>query len=113
MKFTLSEGDSSSFLKKFKDNGLILNFLCSEVLVKKTTKSDPDDVSQHRESVRLEPEDQGPPCRLHGAPRSFRAYEADGGSYKWLLPIMVVPGCSCNGGGAPGRHKGCIRGRSE
>lgn len=56
MKFTLSEGDSSSFLKKFKDNDLILDFLCSEVIDKKATDQIRRMLSEHRESVRLEPE---------------------------------------------------------
>lgn len=56
MKFTLSEGDSSSFLKKFKDNDLILDFLCGEVIDKKATDQIRRMLSEHRESVRLEPE---------------------------------------------------------
>ncbi len=56
MKFTLSEGDSSSFLKKFKDNDLILDFICGEVIDKKATDQIRMMLSEHRESVRLEPE---------------------------------------------------------
>ncbi len=55
MQFTMSEGDSSSFLKKFRDNEMVLEFLCRDVLDKSTTERLHDMLSQHRESVRLEP----------------------------------------------------------
>ncbi|MFA7060749.1 MAG: hypothetical protein WC156_08020, partial [Pedobacter sp.] len=37
MQFTMSEGDSASFLKKFRDNEMVLEFLCHDVLDKGTT----------------------------------------------------------------------------
>jgi len=55
MQFTMSEGDSSSFLKKFRDNEMVLEFLCQDVLDKGTTDRLHAMLSQHRESVRLEP----------------------------------------------------------
>jgi len=55
MQFTMSEGDSSSFLKQFKDNEMVLKFLCHDVLDKSTTDRLHGMLSQHRESVRLEP----------------------------------------------------------
>ena len=55
MQFTMSEGDSASFLKKFRDNEMVLEFLCHDVLDKDTTDRLHGMLSQHRESVRLEP----------------------------------------------------------
>jgi len=55
MQFTMSEGDSASFLKKFRDNEMVLEFLCHDVLDKSTTDRLHGMLSQHRESVRLEP----------------------------------------------------------
>jgi len=55
MQFTMSEGDSSSFLKQFRDNEMVLKFLCHNVLDKSTTDRLHGMLSQHRESVRLEP----------------------------------------------------------
>lgn len=55
MQFTMSEGDSASFLKKFRDNEMVLEFLCHDVLDKGTTDRLHGMLLQHRESVRLEP----------------------------------------------------------
>jgi hypothetical protein len=55
MQFTKSEGDSSSFLKKFRNNEMVLEFLCHDVLDRSTTERLHGMLAQHRESVRLEP----------------------------------------------------------
>jgi hypothetical protein len=55
MQFTMSEGDSSSFLKQFSNNEMVLKFLCHDVLDKNTTERLHGMLAQHRESVRLEP----------------------------------------------------------
>jgi hypothetical protein len=55
IQFTMSEGDSSSFLKQFRDNEMVLKFLCHDVLDRNTTDRLYGMLSQHRESVRLEP----------------------------------------------------------
>jgi DNA repair exonuclease SbcCD ATPase subunit len=55
MQFTMSEGDSSSFLKKFRTNEMVLEFLCHDVLDKSSTERLHGMLVQHRESVQREP----------------------------------------------------------
>lgn len=55
MQFTMSEGDSSSFLKKFRNNEMVLGFLCHDVLDRSTTVRLHGMLEQHRESVQREP----------------------------------------------------------
>lgn len=55
IQFTMSEGDSTSFLQKFKSKEMVLEFICRDVLDKNTTNRLHGMLSQYRESVRLEP----------------------------------------------------------